>query len=75
MLPEDQKKLKEDFPRASSFILASELRYECFTLIKRSIKTSWDKKRIKELLNCPACKEKWFIEKIQNIDFRWRLYK
>jgi hypothetical protein len=69
MLEKDKKEFLEKFPDAENFLMAAELRQECFTLFRQRLNrirfNPYEEKRIKELFEYPACQEKWFIEHLQ----------
>jgi hypothetical protein len=69
MLEKDKIDFIEKFPSAENFLRAAELRQECFTLFKqrknRIRPTPYEKKRLKELFECPACQEEWFLKILQ----------
>jgi hypothetical protein len=69
MLEKDKKEFLEKFPEAKSFLLNAELRQECSTLFRqrknRIRPTPYEKKRLKELFECPACQEEWFLKILQ----------
>jgi hypothetical protein len=64
MLVHDEDTFHEQYKDARAFLIAASLRDECFTLFCRKHKSDWDKKRLEELLECPACKERWFLNLI-----------
>lgn len=64
LLVHDEDTFREEHREARSFLLAASLREECFSLYCIKNKTDWQKDRLKELINCPACQEKWFLNLI-----------
>ena len=61
----DETIFEEKYKDAYFFLLAAELRYECFSLYCRGSHLSEQQKnRFKELLETPACKERWFLQQI-----------
>ena len=58
LLTKDYDILLYNYNEAYKFIIAAELRYECFSLIQKFKNlNNWEKKRLKELLTIPACIE------------------
>jgi hypothetical protein len=69
MLEKDRKEFLEKFPDAENFLIGAELRQECFTLFRqrknRIRPTPYEERRLKELFECPACQEEWFLKILQ----------
>lgn len=65
MLEMDLQYFGKNFPDAQSFMLAAELRSECYALAI-SNRNAWQEKRLREILACPACQsESWFVSLIE----------
>lgn len=62
LLLHDNEQLKEMLPEAYTFLIASGLRHEAYSLLaKREYLTPWQKKRLNELLYTPACNQFQFL--------------
>lgn len=63
MLPKDQEIFQEKYPDADHYLIASGLRAECYNLYLTTdrVRTDWQRKRLIELLESPACNEPWFL--------------
>jgi len=71
ILLKDQADLEDLYPDAARHLRAAELRAECHSLAFRGeTRTEWMTNRLKELLrNAPACKEPWFVEKLEKAGY------
>ena len=68
MLSEDEKTFTTKFQRAAHFMIEAELRSEFYILTRMGRNRSvWEEQRFCELSNTPACKEKWFMEKLKKV--------
>jgi hypothetical protein len=72
MLEKDEAVFRSRFHEARSFILAAELRSECYVLCRENNWNEWRDKRLDELLHAPACRETWFIVMLRG-DFREKM--
>lgn len=66
MLETDYQYFEKNFPNAESFMLAADLRSECYALAISTNRNAWQEKRLQEMLACPACQsEPWFVSLIE----------
>ena len=61
MLSRDNDVFYSRFYEASAFLMAADLRYECYVLACMNPRNQWQETRLTELLRCPACREQWFV--------------
>ena len=79
LLTTDQNIFIDKYPEAEAFLIAAHLRYECFNIMCKpfSALTGWEKNRLVELFNAPACntqgmlreKEHWYKRNIESRDY------
>ena len=71
LLSHDTDTLKEQFPQAYSFLRAAALREEAFALLclrhNHNDLSDWQKKRLAELMDCPACNTHHFLSITENM--------
>jgi len=67
LLIKDQDDFQRCFPEANRFLRAAHLRYEAFCFsCRESTLNEWQKKRLAELLELPACQVAWFQKTIND---------
>jgi len=68
LLTVDQNILIEKYPEAERHLMESHLRYECFSIMCHPFTSlsQWQKDRLVELFNCPACNTQWFLREKDN---------
>lgn len=75
MLETDYQYFSKHFPKAQSFMIATELRSECYSLAITENRNAWQEKRLREILACPACQsESWFVSLIERDGVRIPLF-
>ncbi len=70
MLAKDCQYFNDNYPSAAAFLFAANLRSECYALAISNNRNSWEEKRLRELLACPACHDPWFISLIEQEGIR-----
>jgi len=63
LLIKDMEMFLKEHTETYRFLEAAHLRYEAFNLLHRqNILNHWEKTRLSELLECPACQVQWFLK-------------